>query len=479
MAADMEAAVEDWPEREPYPTAALPETVRAAVAEVIEYVQCPAALAGSAALAVLSTAAQAQVDVVRDHGLGGPTSLYLIAVAESGERKSTVDRLLGKVLRDHEREAIAQAQPALTRGRAARESWEARREGIVAAIRRAAGKHHDCADIEAELAAHMAAEPEIVREPALLHTDATPEALAWALHTGWPSGALMTAEGGLVLGGHAMGRDSIMRHLALLNALWDDVEHRVARRTQPSYLLAGRRLTLWIQVQPAALAQYLTYNGALARGSGWLARCLLCRPTSTQGTRLYRSAPTGWPALEKYHARIEALLCEPHLLVEGRLQPRQLRLHERSRDAWISYHDDVERELGAGGELSTVRDAAAKAADNAARLAALFAVYEGRAEVTADDVERGAALVTWHLAEARRILPRVAATAVLTDADALAAWIRARGTASRREVQRGGPSRLRDGARLDAAIAAAETAGKVRVGPDGNLTVLRVNDGAQ
>jgi putative DNA primase/helicase len=161
------------------------------------------------------------------------------------------------------------------------------------------------------------------------------------------------------------------------------------------------------------------------------------------------------------------------------LQPRQLWLDGRARAAWISYHDEVECELGAGGELSTVRDAAAKAADNAARLAALFAAYDGRDQVTEDDVERGAALVSWHLAEARRILPRVAASAILTDADVLSAWIRARGTASRREVQRGGPSRLRDGARLDAAIAAAETTGKVRVGPDGNMTVQGVNDGTQ
>jgi hypothetical protein len=47
-----------------------------------------------------------------------------------------------------------------------------------------------------------------------------------------------------------------------------------------------------------------------------------------------------------------------------------------AREAWIAYHDEVERDLAPGGELAGVRDSAAKAADNAARLAALWALAQ-------------------------------------------------------------------------------------------------------
>jgi putative DNA primase/helicase len=479
MQTDMTEALAGVPAPLPYPLEALPPTMRAAVAEVLAYVQCPPALAASSALAVLSTAAQGRVDVVRDHGLDGPTSLYLLAIADSGERKSTVDRLFSRALRDWQRGALDAAQPALARYRAALTAWDAHAKGLAAAIQAAAKAGKNASGAEAALQAHENCRPVPVRAPVILHTDVTPEALAWSLHTGWPSATLMTAEGGLVLGGHGMQRDSVMRHLALLNALWDGADHPIARRTSESYLLAGRRLTLWIQVQAPALAQYLADRGALARGMGWLARCLIARPQTTQGARAYQSPPPTWPKLGAYQARIRALLDEPLPMDGERLRPRQMWLCDAARAAWIEYHDEVERDLGPGGELATVRDAAAKAADNAARLAALLATYEGRTEVAAEDIEHAASIVTWHLSESRRVLGTAAAAQPQADAALLTAWVGTHGPASRREVQRGGPPALRDGARLDAATLAATATGALTIGADGVLTPARGGDGAR
>ena len=47
-----------------------------------------------------------------------------------------------------------------------------------------------------------------------------------------------------------------------------------------------------------------------------------------------------------------------------------------AKAAWISYHDAIESQLASGGELYDVRDVASKSADNAARLAALFQIFE-------------------------------------------------------------------------------------------------------
>jgi len=55
-------------------------------------VQAPVEMVASSALSVASLAAQSLADVRRSVTLTGPCSLYYLTVAESGDRKSTVDR---------------------------------------------------------------------------------------------------------------------------------------------------------------------------------------------------------------------------------------------------------------------------------------------------------------------------------------------------------------------------------------------------
>jgi len=121
--------------------------------------------------------------------------------------------------------------------------------------------------------------------PRLLYADATPEALAHALATGWPSGGVLSAEAGAVFGAHGMGQDTILRNLALLNVLWDGGEMAINRRSKPSFVLRGRRLTFGLMVQPEALRGVLARAGALLeragtlpRGTGFIARFLIAWP---------------------------------------------------------------------------------------------------------------------------------------------------------------------------------------------------------
>ena len=87
-------------ESQPYPVSALPPLLQDAVVEAQSFVQSPGALVACSALSALSPAAQGLANVRRDHQLVGPVSLYILAVAESGERKSTCDRIFGTALRD-------------------------------------------------------------------------------------------------------------------------------------------------------------------------------------------------------------------------------------------------------------------------------------------------------------------------------------------------------------------------------------------
>ena len=88
------------------------------------------------------------------------------------------------------------------------------------------------------------------------------------------------------------------------------------------------------------------------------------------------------------------------------LAPLELALSAEARRLWIRYQNDCEAQLPAEGELADVRDVAAKSAENACRLAALFHVWEHgpTGSINSMDMERGVAIARWFLYEARRIL---------------------------------------------------------------------------
>jgi len=468
-------------EPEPYPADALPDTIRAAVQEVAGFAQAPFALVASSALGALSLACQARADVRRADRLQGPSGLSMLTIAESGERKTTCDGFFVQAIRDHEAEQAELAKPALKQHSAAIAAWAAEREGILSAIKEAGKKARPTDKLRADLAELEREKPEPPRVPRLIHGDATPEALTWALAKQWPSGGIVSSEAAAIFGSHAMGRESIMRNLGILNQLWDGTPQSFGRRTSESYTVRGARLTVALQVQEATLRDFLAKSGALARGSGFLARFLIAWPESTQGQRPFKDAPAAWPALAAFNRRIAAILAEPVPMDDdGALTLPVVGFTPEARRDWIAFHDAIEAELSDGGELRDVRDVASKAADNAARLAALFHAFAGDGGAIGTDAFAGAArIVAWHLNEARRFFGELALPAELADAARLDAWLigqcRRDGAQEvpRREAQRCGP--VRDADRLTAALRVLAEHDRAREGTDGKRRPIRVN----
>lgn len=67
-----------------------------------QYGQQPISLVACSALANLSLACQSLANIARDRYLISPVSLYFLLVASSGERKSAVDNVFSKVVREWE-----------------------------------------------------------------------------------------------------------------------------------------------------------------------------------------------------------------------------------------------------------------------------------------------------------------------------------------------------------------------------------------
>lgn len=487
------AILADWREPEPlhepveglaYPEGFLPPILREAVREAQSFVQAPMALVSASALSVLSIAAQGLANVRRDAQLVGPVSLYLLAVADSGERKSTCDAIFGKGLRQWEsarREALAED---LRRHETAAVVHEARRAALLEAIkhkrRRSQGTDAEEQALE-ELVRGAPAAPSV---PRLLYADATPEALAHGLATGWPSGGVLSAEAGAVFGAHAMGAETILRNLALLNVLWDGGEIAIDRRTKPSFQLRARRLSVGLMVQPETLWAFLGRAGNLPRGSGFLARFLIAWPQSTQGTRAYRPPPTTMSQVEKFDARIRDLLDEPLATdAQGGLTPHVLELSPEARREWIAFHDGIEAALGPEGRFQDIRDVASKAAENVARLAALFHALEHGTQgaIGAGDVQAALSLVDWHLSESARLLASLGVSAQMAAAIRLDDWLRAEALALNsdrvptRHILQFGPNCIRLEETFRDALAILVERGRARLEQIGRRRYVAVN----
>ena len=416
-------AADSWPDpqplenretSEPYPVNALPETIRNAVIEAQAFYQAPIPLISASALGALSLTIQGHIDVARAGKLTGPTSLYSLVIARSGERKTSCDRHFMKAIHDHVQELEKQTEPELVKWSADYRAWQAEIKGLEARItalsKDTKGKPDELDKAKNDLRVLEASEPAKPLEPRMIYTDFTPEVLGFNLATGYPTAGVISSEAGTVFGSHGMGKDSIMRNLALINQLWDGAAVRIDRRTSDSFTIREARLTVSLQVQQEALREFYAKNGELARGSGFMARFLISVPQSTQGTRLFKDEPDTWPALAKFNDRLKAILSDALPMTEKcRLEPCVMTFSPEVKTLWVSQYNAIEKALGNGGKLEDINDMASKAADNIARLAALFHYFEhGKTSICADCLDRAAVIVLWHLNEAKRFFNDIA-----------------------------------------------------------------------
>ena len=470
-------------ERVAYPLDALPAAIRGAVEEVQQAVQAAAEMVAASALAVCSLATQSLADVSRNSALPGPCSLYFLTVAESGDRKSTVDRLMGRAVHAFQDERRDAARVTLAGHTADLAAWEAKRDATTGKMQADAkggkpidGHRADLAQVEGE-------KPQSPRVPRLTYEDVTSEKLGKSLAMEWPSGGIFSSEGGAVLGGHSMGKDAIGRTLALLNKLWDGAPHIVDRATAPSFAVRGARMTISLQVQPHVLADFLDRDRGMSRGSGFLARFLVSQPMSLQGTRFYKE-PGNMPELDAFSRRIGELLNDiPTIDPDRGLVLPTLDFTPEAKALWVETYNLIEGELTSGGNFASIRDAASKAADNVARLAAVLHVFEygARGDISVQSVEAARRIVVWHAYSARALLAPLTLDKETANAATLDRWLidraKMEGTDEfpTRTLLNGGPAGTRKKGDLDAALEVLAAHGRVRVVQIGRRRSVKIN----
>jgi putative DNA primase/helicase len=468
---------------EPYPEDVLPDKIRAAVKEVEAFVKAPLPLIIASALSAISLAAQAHVNIERTTGLSGPVNLFMLTIAPSGERKSTVDGYFMKAIREYEREQQDIGKPLRQEYEALLDSWSAIDAGIKDNIKAQVKNSEPSDDLTTKLIEHKQSKPKPPYIPELLYADATMEALRRNLATVWPSAGVIADEGGVVFGSHGMTGDAVSRTLSQFNLLWDGKPLKATRQGLAQSLeVDNPRLTIGVMIQEEALREFQNKSGTLARGNGFFARCLLSMPDSTQGSRTFSKAPDSWRAVSEFNRQIKTILNRPAPLDEsGNLRPVLMKFAPDAERAWIEFADQVEAELRFNGDLHQVKDIASKAADNVARLAALFQIFEyGMGDnVTLGCLDAACAIVSWHLHESKRFFNEVALSPELSNLVRLDAWLirhckeTSKQSIPRNYVRQAGP--LRDKKALTAALEELDDLDRIRDYMVGKQTYIAIN----
>lgn len=464
----------------PYPLDAFLSPAKSAAYEVWQYVQAPDALVGMAMVNAISMACQGLVDVRLPTGQLRPVTQNLLIIAASGERKSTVYSLILSPFRDADRRAVASYQDKVKKYQSELCCWQARRDGIARAIKAAEKKGEDTAELQERFMDHAMKEPLQPRLRYFLRQDITPKAIVEALQGDGESIALSTDEGHLLFQGAAM------KHLGLLNTLWDSPDVMPLDRAKDQHVVPmNPRASVCILTQEAVLIDYMRKHGAVAKGSGHLARYLVGWPVSTQGYRVANQREPSWEHLPAFHARVSDLLEAYRSRVEaGAVERDVVEFSEDARARWFELASLVEPMLREGEYLGDINDFASKVPEILGRLAAAFHYFGGHGgKLALDTLERAFTIIRWHIEEAKRLFSRHAlAPQEQIDAQAVADYLRDcvwRGgyyiDVPKNQVLRNGP--VRDRTRLNAALQLLEAwrAVSVWVGPKDKKSYVRLN----
>lgn len=440
--------VTEQPQAKPYPVDALPSIIQDAVLHYQKYGQQPISLIACSALANVSLACQALANVARDELLTSPTSLFFLVVASSGERKSAVDKTFGQAIRNWELQVRETLQDEVRASKSLHQSWRAQRAGLLSQIRRSASDPLLNSDIlENQYIALMDEEPIIPLVPMLFFEDTTQEALAHHLANGWPSASLWSDEGGLVLSGHGMQSNST-KFIALLNRLWDGKEFIAHRKTTDSFVVQHRRLTLNLMMQPLLLEQLLAKNDNISRQSGFLARCLISYPESNMGERFYKEPPKSSMALNKFNNQIQKCLNQSlYLDRSGCKHIETIQLSKAAKRIWVKFFNGTELGLKHQPHLVLIKDFASKAAENVARLAGLFQLFDGKEQdINSESLEQAIEIINWHLNETNKIMNSTNYNTQNNSATKLLHWLLHKGHSSitTRGLRQYGPIREKD-----------------------------------
>ncbi|WP_231451892.1 YfjI family protein [Escherichia coli] len=382
-----------------FPLSSLPPLIRDAVIEAQQITQAPLGLVAASALGAVSLVCQNLIDVCRLNTLRGPVSLFLLTLAESGERKTAVDKLLMEPLYQQEMLLYSRHKNELTTWKNKEELLKAQKKALLSKLNKELRKGADESETLRQLEALQKNRGEKPVRYKFIFNDATTAAIKDQLCGQWRSVGIMSDEAGIIFDGYTLSE------LPFINKMWDGSVLSVDRKNEPEQMIENARMTLSLMVQPGLFDRYMERKGSVARDSGFLARCLISKPATTQGKRFINGAVTPGGSLTAFHERLMELARGS---IEKSSKDERYCLHfsPEAQKIFIDHYNVLEQDLSPSGplSLSQFRGHVSKKTENIARIAALLQYFsQGEGKISADIMTSAVVISSWYTDEYKKL----------------------------------------------------------------------------
>ncbi|MEV0291008.1 YfjI family protein [Kribbella sp. NPDC050820] len=449
----------------PFPVQVFPGWLADQVDAVAEATHTPVDLAGSVALACLSTAAGGKVLVRVTRSWVEQVNLYTVTALPPGSRKSPVFRAMTAPLSDAEDALREIAAEQRVEAELAARIAIARAEDLAKKAERATANPHE-ALADATAAAREAAGIVVPELPRLMTDDVTPESCISLLATHGGRMAVLSAEGD-VFATLTGTRYSAQPNLGVFLKGHAGDKLQVDRKGRESETVDRPALTLGVTTQPGTLAGLAAQPGF--RDRGVLARILYSVPPNTVGSRNNEAEPVPEYIETTYRDALKTLV----LVLADHDQPHQLDLDPDAGQVLLDFQNWLEPRLHPQtGQLAGITDWASKLAGAVVRLAALLHLahnfHHGYARpITADTMRAAENVGRYYLDHALAVYDLMGRSDPdLNDAREVLTWITKHGhpTFTRRDALRSlqGRTRFATAADLDPALTLLTDHGHIR-----------------
>ena len=339
----------------PFPVKSLPWPLGEWVTAVSQNTETPTDMAAVCALAVLSCTVQGKFVVSPKNHYSEPLNLYFLIVANSGERKSAIVRLMTQPIYQYERKENERRRTLMENEQVKLNSLKKQVETLERD-----GKNEKASKIRVQ---YRSIEQNQTKPLRLIADDTTPEAMTSLLANNSGVLSIITTEGGIfdTLAGRYSNTISIDTVLKAYSG--DPI--RVDRKGREGEVINNPTLTMLLSAQDNVLAEIMKNEAFKSRGL--TARILYCRPKSKMGTRHFVT-PDIPPDLEIAYQQLVGKLLEIPYPTNGILPI--INLSPSAQKEVIRFHDWLEPKLV--DELEYMESWGAKLLGNMLRIAGML-----------------------------------------------------------------------------------------------------------
>jgi hypothetical protein len=283
-----------------------PETVSNYVKALAENTQTSIDMASVIALGILAVCAGRHYRIEGNSNYYEPLNLYVLLVAEPGERKSSIMQNMTRFLFEYEQSENERLKPQIT----VYKQKKSNLESTIKNLQERLGKSQNDKQLLFELKSKQSELNELqeVKPLRLYADDCSSEALTTLLSENDGMMAVISAEGSIfdIIAGRY--NTKINMDVWLKGHSGDEI--RVDRKNRMTEYISNPRLTTVLAIQPSVLDEIM--NNKTMAGRGLIARFLIAIPLSRIGQRIFVSDAIAPEAVESFRLVLMKILTSIH-----------------------------------------------------------------------------------------------------------------------------------------------------------------------